>query len=921
MKKLLAVLLCSLSLLGRGADPYGTVYIVSGQTQPFVQNCYLNGAFTALTDEADRVVYPVGEYMRYSGTEYDYVFSNTRLPQGTKLDGWVLARVDDLRPNLADVTNPAAVYAANGPDVVIPKGNNAVVFRHWDTSDRLLILPCFSWLTYRLHYDSRGGAGDLDQSYIYTNKVTISTNELTRPGYTFLGWGTTTNATTVFAAGQTGLTGADFAATTNGLVTLYSQWRQNTYTVTFKYHDDNGEISKEVSVKGAEAAEAPTDVHNWTDHVFKGWDASFNSVTSDMTVNAVYEELQYYTVRFDHGEGGEGEMEGMRILCDVTTNLPPCTFTRSGYKFDYWKSNFAGYDHTYDDGGLLPKNTAPANTMLTLVAQWVQNRYTVSFDANGGSGTMSDQRMSYGQEKALSECTFAKTGYSFAGWNTQADGKGVAYAPGEKVVNLVLEDGGSITLYAQWSPVHYGVSFDANGGAGEMTVLDAVYDTDAALPQNAFTRTGYHFIGWAAEPAGEVCYEDGATVLNLTATPNGTVKLYAVWEANVYEIRFRPNGEFTPGADMPEAKPVYDQPFDLPRNVFVRAGYVFAGWNSAADGSGKSFADGGTVVNLASEEDAVVELWAQWTAITYTIRFAGGEGSMDDVTGCTYDEPVVLPSSTLTDPFGRTFRCWQYQDQTFEDGATVSNLATTEGEVVVLEARWQAVDGALKEALDIDDPNDRIGLMTSGGWKTEDPLEGLAPQQGTGYLTARGAVRSEVSMVVRGGGTISFAWCTDGLTMRQQLLSFFVNGVQREDVTPLYGMDPAQWVTVSDVDLTDLKGTNTISWVFTPEGSYKYSAFLDHVVWTPVADENPEPTEADAPVIESAGVSGTGFGLSFTSDGRFDYELIGSADLTAPQPWPVLKSATGTGESISFDDLIDGTKPKMFYKVRVIQRQ
>ena len=129
----------------------------------------------------------------------------------------------------------------------------------------------------------------------------------------------------------------------------------------------------------------------------------------------------------------------------------------------------------------------------------------------------------------------------------------------------------------------------------------------AALTENAFTRTGYAFNGWntAADGSG-TSYANGKSVKNLAA--GGTVTLYAKWRPNTYSVKFYSNGGT---GTMAIQRLTYNAPAALTGNAFTRAGYSFAGWNTAKDGSGTAYADAQEVENLA--RSGTVALYAQWT--------------------------------------------------------------------------------------------------------------------------------------------------------------------------------------------------------------------------------------------------------------------------------------------------------------------
>lgn len=160
----------------------------------------------------------------------------------------------------------------------------------------------------------------------------------------------------------------------------------------------------------------------------------------------------------------------------------------------------------------------------------------ISFDSNGGAGQMSKQTIKtfiegvrYGGG-ALNKNTFTRDGYTFAGWNTKADGTGKAYKDGAKVYNVGDLANNRPVLYAQWTPDKYTVRYHANGGTGQMVNQEMVYGTEEALITKGFTRDGYTFKGWNTKADGSgTAYGDKEVVKDLTSENGGTVDLYAQW--------------------------------------------------------------------------------------------------------------------------------------------------------------------------------------------------------------------------------------------------------------------------------------------------------------------------------------------------------------------------------------------------------
>ena len=163
---------------------------------------------------------------------------------------------------------------------------------------------------------------------------------------------------------------------------------------------------------------------------------------------------------------------------------------------------FAGWFTALTDGEQVQDN-ATLTADLTLYAQWTANSYTVTFDANGGEGSMNQQTFTYDVAQALNQNTFTRTGYSFTGWNTQADGSGSTYVDKAEVQNLTTEANGSITLYAQWSINSYTIRF-VNADGTELQSSEVEYGETPVYSGNTPTKEStaefdYTFAGWDPE--------------------------------------------------------------------------------------------------------------------------------------------------------------------------------------------------------------------------------------------------------------------------------------------------------------------------------------------------------------------------------------------------------------------------------------
>ena len=188
--------------------------------------------------------------------------------------------------------------------------------------------------------------------------------------------------------------------------------------------------------------------------------------------------------------------------------------------------------YKYDNGKGISKTTTIAPTALTGY-HTIVDCWTITYNANGGSGTMYATRVEKGQSMALTDKTYTRTGYTFSKWNTATGGTGTNYSNKATVTPT-----DNMTLYAQWTANTYYVAFNKNADAatGTMSNETFTYGQSKALTLNAYTYEGYYFNGWStvAVPTEEepgTTYTDGQSVSNLTATANATVTLYAQWAA------------------------------------------------------------------------------------------------------------------------------------------------------------------------------------------------------------------------------------------------------------------------------------------------------------------------------------------------------------------------------------------------------
>ena len=539
-----------------------------------------------------------------------------------------------------------------------------------------------------------------------------------------------------------------------GDLKVYALWLPVVYKVAFNANGGNGTMPAQQMTYDEKAA-LTSNAFTRTGFAFSGWAQSADAdkasyadsaevlnladtANATVTLYAVWEASRYY-VAFD-ANGGEGTMDVQNATYGSETDLATNAFAKAGYAFAGWSLTAAGAV-AYADGASVSNLTDVADTTNTLYAVWKANDYSIAFHANGGTGEMEPQDAIYGEAIVLASNTFSREGYDFGGWKA-ADGS--IYVDGATVSNLTTTAGAAAPLYAIWTPAPYGLSFDADGGTGELAPRTVSYDSaygDLPTP----TRPGYEFVGWFDESGKEVTKDT-------RAKPTGAVSLKARWTPVSYNVAFDANG----GEGWKEPFEVicrYGEELALPTETFVRAGYTLDGW----DCGGTNYVCGAIVSNLTTEAGKRVTFAAQWKPVTYNVVFDGNGGTCEtnsapSVTNVVaYGEELEVPAFVRP---GRILYEWNCADAAYTTNAIVSNLTTTAGGTVKMRANWNLGPNELSEALDIDN---LVFENDSGVWTVRSDADAV----GSTCVGVTGAgVTNKADLVVEtdSSGTISFYW-------------------------------------------------------------------------------------------------------------------------------------------------------------------
>jgi len=304
-----------------------------------------------------------------------------------------------------------------------------------------------------------------------------------------------------------------------------------------------------------------------------------------------------YEVIYLPGTYGTGSaVTDMKPHNNILT-LRGALFTRAGYTQVGW-ATVDGGEKVYDLKDIYTKNEA-----LTLYPVWNTNKYTITFDTNGGS-EIAPITQDYGTEITAPDNPTRK-GYTFKGWDKEIP----ETMPAE-----------NITVKAQWEINQYTITFDTNGGS-EIAPITQDYGTEITAPDNP-TRKGYTFKGWDKE------------IPKTMPAENITVK--AQWEINQYTITFDTNG----GSEIAPITQDYGTEITAPDNP-TRKGYTFKGWDKE-------------IPETMPAENITVK--AQWEINQYTITFDTNGGSEIPPITQNYGTEITAPDNPTRK--GYTFKGW-----------------------------------------------------------------------------------------------------------------------------------------------------------------------------------------------------------------------------------------------------------------------
>lgn len=526
---------------------------------------------------------------------------------------------------------------------------------------------------YTIIYNINGGTSGAISNGSYNLGTPLTLPTPSRNNYTFSGWYDTTTAGTLIGAG-----GASYSP--NSSRTVYARWTGVGYTITYYA---NGATSGTVPssgtfTSGGSSYSIAGNTGNLArnGYTFGGWDTSTVGNGTPYAVNASYSTNSNlnlfakwtpisrsvtYSVTKDSGSIPSG-LTG-KYIGETFTVASASGFFRSGYSFAGWSDG----TNTYAAGATY----TVSGTDVTLTAQWIGASYSVTYIANGGSGSLPTQgNLITGETFTVPSNSLTRNGYSFVAWN---DGS-TNYAAG----SIYTISGANVSLIAQWTATGFTISYEGNGSDGGSAPTTGRYVTGGApysVALNSFTKTGFSFTGWKSSTNFD--YAPGAGYAT-----SADLVLTAQWTAKVISISYNVNGGS--GSAPSSTNWTYDtvtaKSLDSGSGL-TKLGYSFGGWSTSASA---------TTGSLTSTPASNVTYYAVWTPEVYSVSYVanGGSGNGPTETGKTLGSTFTLAAAnSFTAPnSGGTFIFAYWSDGTANYSAGSTYLMPAGP--VTLSANW-----------------------------------------------------------------------------------------------------------------------------------------------------------------------------------------------------------------------------------------
>ena len=319
--------------------------------------------------------------------------------------------------------------------------------------------------------------------------------------------------------------GLDYEPWNGGMWMKLTLWTSASLDRYWAYKASNGGTEHGAVEIGKMTINGYYTVGSWTDYnkhgnlylwgvtkaVYGGQGYYASTVYYSSTVEVYY---QYSNYVYFNANGGTGSMATQEVVHGTSFTTPSNGFSRAGYTFAGWNEKSDGTGTSWTDW-IGKAWTWTYTNDITLYAQWRVNSYTIAYNANGGSGSMSTDTVNYGSNYRTKSNAFTRTNYRFKGWNERADGTGTDWTSYINN-NWKWTYTRNVTLYAQWEAIAMTfVNYDTNGGAkgtdivnpsGYTIIDDGVYTLQSQLGAQRYL----HVTGGGQDNGSHISIWEGA---------------------------------------------------------------------------------------------------------------------------------------------------------------------------------------------------------------------------------------------------------------------------------------------------------------------------------------------------------------------------------------------------------------------------
>lgn len=441
--------------------------------------------------------------------------------------------------NTLGISNNSATITCNSK--VIRYNTTWAGFRYYGSGQQAVQLYRKA---YTVTYDNNGGSGTMTDSnspYFMNSTVTTKTNSFTRDGYSFNGWNTASDG-----SGTGYAEGATFTISAN--TTLFAQWLATSSDPTITINTPTGgtiavEDDYDNTISNGDQIAEGTSLFIYATpaegYSFGEWSVTktssddpvelldgsgepenaFSMPDVDVTVDATFTKnkynvavlpVDYITITATYG-GSNTITEGNNENVDYQTSISLSASVTTGKDYDWKITNSSDVDVT---DAVLSGTTVTVPAYNIKIGATIVNTYTVTYNANGGTGDMTDDNSPYrdGTEVTTLTNTFTRANYAFSGWNTAGDGSGASYNEG-----VTFTISGNTTLYAQWVPTYAITTSATNGTIGVFNSSKPAGDT---VRLKVTPSSGYALVGLKVKKTSD------SSVTDIEPTYNSGLKRY-----------------------------------------------------------------------------------------------------------------------------------------------------------------------------------------------------------------------------------------------------------------------------------------------------------------------------------------------------------------------------------------------------------